>query len=217
MSGPLLLNNNLFIDRSGNCVLMNGSRADDKRMGYFVEPCHIPLRMHPLLDLRDQITPLLLAKDMESKLQEGSNHLRWLKRPNRRKRSGNGLYIVVLPQNPLWKVTHHPVFVGHDPSRVPAYVMKWRHVSSVLVRPPDDMRMLHRIYQSSEVSIISKPPGRFPSTHIWVLPIVIFIFPPRKELSEVSKNPSLQTQRDKFISAHKYHTKNYTFTIQLKK
>jgi len=32
MSGPLMLNKNLLVDRSGNHVLRNGSRADDKRM-----------------------------------------------------------------------------------------------------------------------------------------------------------------------------------------
>ena len=130
----------------GNCVLRNGSRADDKRMRYFVESCHVPLCMHPLLALQDRITPLLLDKDMESKLQEGSNHLCWLKRHNRRRRSGNGLNIVVLPQNPLRQVTHHPFFVGHDPFGVPAYVLKRCHVSSVLVRTRDGMRMLQQIH-----------------------------------------------------------------------
>ena len=42
MSGPLLLNNDLLVDRYGNCVLRNRSRADDNRMGYFVEPSHVP-------------------------------------------------------------------------------------------------------------------------------------------------------------------------------
>jgi len=32
MSGPLLLNNNLLVDRSGSYLLRNGSRFDDKRM-----------------------------------------------------------------------------------------------------------------------------------------------------------------------------------------
>ena len=35
--------------------------------------------MLPALVLRDRLTPLLLGKDMESKLQEGRNYLRWLK------------------------------------------------------------------------------------------------------------------------------------------
>jgi len=142
--------------------------------------------MHPLLALRERITAQLVGKDMESKLQEGINHLCWLKRHNRRKRSGNGLNVAVLPQNPLRHVTHHPYFAGHDPSGVPSYVLKRRHVSSVLVRPSDDMKMLHRIHRSYEVSNIRKPPGRFPSTQIRVLPIVIFIFPPRTKMFEVN-------------------------------
>ena len=123
----------------------------------------------------------------------------------------------VLPQNPLRQVTHHPLFVGHDPSRVPAHVLKRRHVLSVLVRPPGDMTMLHRVQQASEVLSISKPPFRFQSTHERVMQFVIIIFLPRNDMSDVSYNSSLQTQKDRFISAHKYHTKNYTFTINLKK
>jgi len=115
--------------------------------------------MHPLLALRDRLTPLLLAKDMDGKLQEARSHLCWLKRPNQCKRSGNGSNIAVLAQNPLRQVTHHPGFAGHDRFEVPTYVLKRRHVSSVLVRPPDDITMLQRIHQSSEVSSISKPPG----------------------------------------------------------
>jgi len=184
MSDPLLLNNNHLVDRSGNIVLKNGSRVDDKRIGYTVEPFNVPIWMHPLIVLRDRLTAPLLAKDMESKLQEGSSHLCWVKRPNRRRRSGNGLNIVVLPRNQHQQVTHHLLFVGHDPSGVPTYALKRRQVSSVLVRSPDDMTMLHRIHQASKVCSISKPPGRFPSTHI--RPIVIFIFLPRNDMFEVS-------------------------------
>jgi len=43
MSDPLMLNNNLLVDRSGSYVLRNGSRADDKRMRYMVEPSHVPI------------------------------------------------------------------------------------------------------------------------------------------------------------------------------
>ena len=43
MSGLLLIKNNLLVDRSGNYLLRNASRADDKRMSYFVEPCNVPL------------------------------------------------------------------------------------------------------------------------------------------------------------------------------
>ena len=128
---------------------------------------------------------LLLAKDLESKLQEGSNHLCLVKRLNRGRRFGNGLNIAVLPYNPLRQVMNHLLFASHDPSEVPAYVLKRRHVSSVLVQPPDDMTMLHRIHQASKVCNIRIPPGRFQSTHIQILPIVIFIFHPSNDMSEV--------------------------------
>jgi len=163
------------------------------------------------------VTPLLLGNDMQRKLQEGNSHICWGKRHNCSRRSGNPLNMSVLPQNPLRQVTHYPLFAGHDPSRVPAHVLKRRHVSSVLVRPPGDMTILHRIQQASEVLSISKPSFRFPSTHEWVMQFVIIIFLPRNDMSDVSYNPSLQTQKDRFISAHKYHTKNYTFTINFKK
>jgi len=157
--------------------------------------------MHPNLVIRDQITPLLLAKDMDNKLQEGHNHIRWHKIHNGRWSLGNYLDIVVLPQNPLWKVTTHPLFVGHNSSGVPAYILKRRYVSSSLVRTPDDMSMLHRINCGSEVSNIRKAHGRFPSTHKQVSTIIIFIRPPRNELPKVIQNSSLQTQRNKFISS----------------
>jgi len=160
---------------------------------------------------------MLLGNDMQSKLQEGSSHICSGKRHNRSRRSGNPLNMSVLPQNPLRQVTHHLLFVGHDPSRVPAHVLKRRHVSSVLVRRPGYMTMLHRIQQASEVLSISKPPFRFSSTHIRVMSFVFIIFLPLNDMSDVSFNPSLQTQKDRFISAPKYHTKNYTFTINLKK
>jgi len=173
--------------------------------------------MLPRLVVRNLVTPPLLGNDMQSKLQEGSSHICWAKRHNCSRRSGNPLNMFVLPQNLLRQVTHHPLFAGHDPSRVPAHVLKRCHVSSVLVRPPGDMTMLHRIQQASEVLSISKPPFRFPSTHERVMPFVIIIFLPRNDMSDVSYNSSLQTQKDRFISAHKYHTKNYTFTINFKK
>ena len=67
------------------------------------------------------------------------------------------------------------------------------------------------------ITSMFKPPLRFPSTHIRVLPFVILISRPRNHIFEVSYNPSLQTQRDKSISAHKCHTRNYTSTFNLKK
>jgi len=173
--------------------------------------------MLPRLVVQDLTTPLLLGNDMHSKLQEGSSHICWGKRHNRTRRSGNPLNMSVLPQNPLRQVTHHLLFVGHDPSRVPTHVLKRRHVSSVLVRRLGDMTMLHQIQQASEVLNISKPLFRFPSTYIRVMPFVIIIFLLRNDMSDVSYNPSLQTQKDRFISTPKYHTKNYTFTINLKK
>jgi len=114
--------------------------------------------MLPRLIIRDWVTPLLLGNDMQSKLQEGSNHICWGKRQNRSRRSGNGLIISVLPQNPLPQVTHHLLFAGHDPSGVPTHILKRRHISSVLVRPPSDMTMLHQIQQASEVFSINKLP-----------------------------------------------------------
>ena len=67
------------------------------------------------------------------------------------------------------------------------------------------------------ITSMFKPPLRFRSTHIRVLPFVILISRPRNHIFEVSYNPSLQTQRDKSISAHKCHTRNYTFTFNFKK
>jgi len=162
-------------------------------MRYTVEPPNVPIWMDLKLVVRDLVTPLLLGNNMHSKLQESNNHICWGKRHNRSRRSGNILNISVLPHNPLGQVTHHLLFLSHDPSGVPAHVMKMRHVSSVLVRPPGDMTMLHRIQQASEVINMFKPPLRFPSTHIRVLPFVISISWPRNHMSEVSYNPSLQT------------------------
>ena len=104
-------------------------QVDDERMGYTVEPPNVPIWMLPRLVVRDLVTPMLLGNDMQSKLQEGSNHICWGKRHNRSRRSGNPLNMSVLPQNPLWQVTHHPLFSGHDPSRVPAHVLKRCHLS----------------------------------------------------------------------------------------
>ena len=133
------------------------------------------LCMLPRLVVWDLGTPPLVGNDMQSKLQEGSSHICCGKRHNISRRSGNPLNMSVLPQHPLRQVTHHPLTVCHDPSGVPAHVLKRRHVSSVLVRPPGDMTMLHRVQQASEVVSISKPPLRFPSTQIGVLPVVICI------------------------------------------
>jgi len=212
LSDPLLLNNNLLVERDMSCIVRNGRRCDHNRMRYFVEPFHVPLWMLPHLILRDRMTHLLLAKDMDNKLHGGHNYHLWRNLRNRRRRYVNNLDIAVLPQNPLRQVTAHLGLVGHNQSRVPAYVMKRRKVSSSLVRPPDDTSMLHQINCGSVVSNIRKALGRFPSTHKRVSTQVIWIKLPRNELPEVRQNPSLQTQRDKFISAQ-VSLKNYTFTI----
>ena len=87
------------------------------------------------------------------------------KRLNVSRRFGSCLDILVLPKNPLWQVADHPVSASHDPSGVPAYVLKGRDVSSPLVRPPDDIRVVQRINGTSIVSRIRKASGRFPLTH----------------------------------------------------
>jgi len=110
--------------------------------------------------------------------------------------------IPVLPKNPIWKVTDPLVFASHDPSGVPAYVLKGRDVSSSLVRPPNDTRMVQRINGRSVVSRIRKAPGRFPLTHKRDNSRVVgIIINPRNDVHEVRQSPSLQTQRNKFIAA----------------
>jgi len=121
--------------------------------------------MSPRLAIRNQITLLLQAEDMQSKLHESMSHVLCRKTQNVCRRPGPCLDIPVLPKNPLWQVTAPPVFAGHDPSGVPTYVLKGRNVTSSLVRPPDDMRMLQRINDISVVSRISKASGRFSLTH----------------------------------------------------
>ena len=145
-----------------SCVVSNRHRLAHNRMGYTVEPFHVPNGMLPHLVIRDQITPLLLAKDMDNKIREGNNHIRWRKTPNRRRRSQNGLDITVLPQNSLRQVMTHHVPVGHDPSRVPTYVLKRRQVSPRLVRPPYDVSMLQQINHASIVSWINIAPSGKP-------------------------------------------------------
>jgi len=159
--------------KTGLGTVISGSGGGLTMIGYTVEPPDVPIKMPPRLVVQDLVTPMLLGNNMESKLQEGSSHICWGKRHDRSRRSGNGLNIFVLPHNLLLQVTHHPLFASHDPSRVPTHVMKRSHVSSVLVRPPGDMTMLHGIQQASEVFNISKPRFRCPSTHIRVRSFVI--------------------------------------------
>lgn len=74
------------------------------------------------------MTPLRLGKDMDHEILKGDNHIRWIKSPNRRRRYRNGLTIAILPENPFRQVKAHPVFVGYDPTGVPADVRKRRDV-----------------------------------------------------------------------------------------
>jgi len=196
--GPLLLNKNLLVRRDRtrmgiSYVVRNGRRWVQDRMSYPNEPSHVPPKMSPRLTIRNQISHLLQAEDMQSKLHESLSHILCRKTQNVCRRSGPCLDIPVLPKNPLWQVTDPHVFVDHDPSRVPAYVLKGRNVSSSLIRPPDDMRMLQQINDISVVSRISKASGKFSLTHKrGNSRVVIFIRNPRKEVPEVCKNPSLQ-------------------------
>ena len=133
-----------------------------------------------------QMTPLLMAEDMYSKLREGLGHVIFRKTPNVCRRPGSCLDIPVLPKSPLWQVMDPLVFVDHDPSGVPAYVLKGRDVSPSLVRPPDDMRMVQRINGISIVSRISKAPGRFPLIHKRGNSRVVgIIINPRNDVREV--------------------------------
>jgi len=109
-------------------------------------------------------------------------------------------------------VTDHYVSAGHDPSGVPAYVLKGCDVSSSLVLPPDDMRMVQRITDSSVVSRIRKAPRRFPLTHKRGNSRVVgIIINPQNDVREVRQSPSLQTQRNKFISAQVLYKQLYIY------
>jgi len=96
-----------------------------------------------------------LSSTWTIKSWKDDNHILWLKILNRCRKLGNGLGITVLPQNPLRQVMSHPFFAGHDPSGVPAYVLKSPDVSSILVRPRDDINILHQINEASVVSIVT--------------------------------------------------------------
>jgi hypothetical protein len=101
MFGPLLVNKNILVNKSQQDIVRLWSRIDDERMGYTVESPNVLIWMLPRLVVRDLVTPMLLGNDMQSKLQEGSNHICWGKRHKRSRRSGNPLNMFVLPQNPL--------------------------------------------------------------------------------------------------------------------
>jgi len=168
--------------------------------------------MSPRLVIRNRMTPLPMAEDMSSKLHEGLGHVICRKSLNVCWRPGPCLDIPVLPKNPLWQVTDHPVGAGHDPFGVPAYILKGRDVPSSLVRPPGDMRMVQRINGSSIVSRIRKAPGRFPLTHKRGNSRVVgIIFNPQNDVREVCQIPSLQTQRNKFILAQVLYKQLYIY------
>jgi len=57
-------------------VFYRFNRSKALQMGYTVEPFNVPIWMLPPLVLWDRLTPILLAKDMDNKLQEGCSHLR---------------------------------------------------------------------------------------------------------------------------------------------
>jgi len=43
MSGPLLVNKNILVDRSRHDIVSLWSRVDDERMGYTVESPNVPI------------------------------------------------------------------------------------------------------------------------------------------------------------------------------
>jgi len=109
-------------------------------------------------------------------------------------------------------VTDHPVSASHDSSGVPTYVLKGRDMSSSLVRPPGDMRMVQRINGISVVSRIRKAPWRFPLNHKrGNSRVVVLIINPQNDVREVRQSPSLQTQRNKFISAQVLYKQLYIY------
>ena len=85
-------------------------------------------------------------------------------------------------------------------------------MSSSLIRAPGDMRMVQRINGSSIVSRITKAPGRFPLTDKrGNSRVVVLIFNPLNDVREVCQSPSLQTQRNKFISAQVLYKQLYIY------
>jgi hypothetical protein len=137
---------------------------------------------------------------MDHKILKGHNHILWPKSLKHRQRSWNGMNIAILPENPLWQVKAHHRTVGHDPTRVPTYVMERHEILLILVRSPYDISIHHQINQASVMSKIIMAPRQFPSGSKRVSTIVVLHKIPRKELLEVLQNSSLQTQRDIIIS-----------------
>ena len=63
MSGPLLVDENILVERSRHDNVRLWSRVDDKWMGYTVEPPNVPIWMLPKLVVQDLTTPLLLGQE----------------------------------------------------------------------------------------------------------------------------------------------------------
>jgi hypothetical protein len=149
--------------------------GSENRMGYTVKPFDIPLRILPQFFLWDHLAPIRLAKDMDNKILKGHNHILWLKIRNQRRRFGNVLGYSRTASEPA---PTPPFFVGHDPFRVPTYVLKRCEVSPILVRPPDDISIFHQINEAFVVSSIRIAPGGFPSSHKLVSTVVLRTKPP---------------------------------------
>jgi len=72
--------------------------------------------------------------------------------------------------------------------------------------------MVQRINGSSVVSKIRKAPGRFPLTDKrGNSSVVVFIFNHWNDVREVCQSSSLQTQRNKFISAQELYKQLYIY------
>jgi len=68
LSGPLLLNNNLFVRRDMSCVLNNRRRLSEHRVRYTIEPFDVLFRILPRFHLWDRPTPIFLGKDMDHEI-----------------------------------------------------------------------------------------------------------------------------------------------------
>jgi len=94
----------------------------------------------------------------------------------------------------------------------PTYVLKGCDVPSSLVRPLGDMRIVQRINGIFVVSMIRKSHGRFPLTHKrGNSRVVVLIINPQNNVREVRQSPSLQTQRNKFISEQVLYKQLYIY------
>jgi len=155
----------------------------------------VPLHIPPQFFLRNQPTPLCLGKDMNHEILKDNTHILWLKSPNCRRRSENGLDIVVLLENPLRQVM------------TSCFCRPWSNGS--FSKCPEKVwclaypRTASRWHQHSpglcSVHYHNSPWG-FPSSLKRVSTLVVRTKPPQNELPKVLQNSSLQTQRDTIIS-----------------